>query len=95
MDRSKQSLTSQLSTQSLHYEQIQTQLGDMKAERDLLQAQLHSEQNTSEQLQVLISAERQKEYHSHVVGKEKEEEVRHLRELLAKLEADRLVSWSC
>lgn len=89
LDRSKESLTTQMSTQSLHYEQVQSQMEDTRAERDLLHAQLRSEQSTMEQLQTLISSERQKEYHSHMVGKEKEEEARHLRELLAKLEADR------
>ena len=90
-DRTKESLSTQLSTQSLHYDQLQSQLGDMRAERDLLNAQLRSEQSTLEQLQTLISAEREKEFHSHMVGKEREEEVRHLREQLARLEADRLV----
>lgn len=89
LDRSKASLTTQLSTQSLHYEQLQGQLSDMQAERDLLNTQLRSEQSTLEQLQGLLSSERAKEYHSQLVGKEREEEVRHLRELLAKLEADR------
>ena len=89
LDRSKETLSTQISTQSLHYEQIQTQLSDMRAERDLLHTQLQSERGTMEQLQALISTERQKEYQSHIAGKEKEEEVRHLRELLAKLEADR------
>lgn len=68
---------------------MQSQIGDAKAERDLLKAQLQSERSTTEQLQGLISTERQKEFQAHMVGKEKEEELQHLRQLLAKLEADR------
>ena len=52
-------------------------------------AQLESERKTTEQLQTLLSNERQKEFQSHVAGKEKEEEIHHLRQLLAKIEADR------
>lgn len=69
--------------------QLQSQLGDVRAERDLLKVQLDMERSSSEQLQTLVSTERQKEFHTHMEGREKEEEVQHLRQLLAKLEADR------
>lgn len=69
--------------------QLQSQLGDLQADRDLLKAQLDTERSTAEKLQTLISTEREKEFQSHLRGKEKEEEVQHLRQLLAKLEADR------
>lgn len=71
------------------YLQIQSQLGDMKTKRDLLEVQLRSERSATEQLQALISGERQKEFQAHVVGEKKEEELQHLHQLLAKLEADR------
>lgn len=43
-----------------------------------------------EKLQCLLSAERQKEFQSHVVGQEKETEIQHLRQQMSRLEADRL-----
>ena len=43
-----------------------------------------------ENLQSLLSAERQKEFAAHVSGQEKETEIQHLRQQLTRLEADRL-----
>ena len=43
-----------------------------------------------ENLQSLLSAERQKEFEAHVSGQEKETEIQHLRQQLTRLEADRL-----
>ncbi len=68
---------------------MQSRIADTIAERALIMAQLESERKTTEQLQTLLSNERQKEFQSHVAGKEKEEEIHHLRQLLAKIEADR------
>ena len=69
--------------------QVLGQMSDAKAEIDLLHAQLNSERVTSEQLQTLLSGERQKEFHAYQTGQEKVEEIQHLRQLLAKLETDR------
>ena len=112
LDKSKESLSTQLSTCTLHYDevswgcvcvymcayacdcvicmQLQSQLGDVKAERELLKVQLNMERKSTEQLQGLISSEREKEFRTHMQGKEKDEEVLHLRKLVTKLEADRL-----
>ena len=73
--------------------QIQNLLSDTKAERDLLNVQLQTERNSLEQLQGLLSAERHKEFQAHLTGKEREEELQHLRQMLAKLEADRYVDY--
>lgn len=70
--------------------QLQSQLGDVKAERELLKVQLNMERKSTEQLQGVISSEREKEFRTHMQGKEKDEEVLHLRKLVTKLEADRL-----
>lgn len=64
-------------------------MNNVKAERDLLKKQLDSEKKTSDQLQTMLSAERQKEFQAHVTGKEKDDEIQRLRQLLANLEADR------
>ena len=69
--------------------QLKTELGELRAERDLLKVQLDMERSSSEQLHTLISTERDKEFQAHVQGKEKEQELLHLRQLIAKLEADR------
>ena len=63
------------------------------AEKDLLKAQLDMEKRSSQQLHSVISAERQREFHAQNLGREKEEEITQLRQLLTKLEADRSVLW--
>lgn len=106
LDRSKESMSTQLSTQTMQYEQVSPhtlktsslsvptsqlhcELGDLKAERDLLKAQLNTEQTSSNKLHSVISMERQREFQAHAMGREKEEEIMQLRQLLAKMEADR------
>jgi len=71
--------------------QVQCQLGELKAECDLLRSKLEAEHLQVEQLQSLLAAERQKEFVSHMSTKEREEELRHVRQLMANLEADRWV----
>ena len=65
------------------------------AERDLLKAQLDMERRSSQQLHSVISVERQKEFQAQNLGREKEEEIVQLRQLLSKLEADRSVPLGC
>ena len=64
-------------------------MGDLLAERDLLKAQLDVERRSSQQLHTLISTERHKEFEAQSKGKEKEEEIVQLRQLLGQLESDR------
>ena len=89
LDKTKESLTRQLASQNIGLEQVQVQLEDLKAERELLKQQLASERSTNENLQVLLSGERRKEFHIQQSGQEKELEIQHLRRQLARLEADR------
>ena len=62
---------------------------DLKSERELLRQQLASERSTNENLQVLLSGERRKEFHAQQSGQERELEIQHLRRQVARLEADR------
>ena len=71
--------------------QTQCQLGELKAEVDLLHSKLQAERVRVEQLQTLVSVERQKEFVAHMTGKERDEELQHLRQLMTNLEADRQV----
>ena len=78
--------------------QVQCQLGELKAECDLYRSKLEAKRMQVEQLQSLLAAERKKEFVSHMTSKEREEELRHVRQLMSNLEADRwewtyLLSW--
>ena len=50
-----------------------------------------SERKNSESLQGLLSSERKKEFQAHLSGQERETEIQHLQQQLARLEADRCV----
>ena len=89
LDKTKESLTRQLASQNIGFDQIQAQMEDLKSERELLKQQLASERSTNENLQVLLSGERRKEFHTQQSGQEKELEIQHLRRQLARMEADR------
>ncbi len=71
--------------------QVQCQLGELKAECDLYRSKLEAERLQIQQLQSLLAAERKKEFVSHMSSKEREEELKHVRQLMANLEADRSV----
>ena len=90
LDKTKDSLARQIASQGIGLEQLQAQLEDLRAERELLKQQLVSERSTVESLQVLLSGERRKEFHITQSRQEKELEIQHLRRQLARLEADRL-----
>ena len=94
LDKTKESLTRQLASQNIGFEQLQVQLEDLKAERELLKQQLASERSTVENLQVLLSGERRKEFHIQQNGQERELEIQHLRRQLARLDSDRYITWT-
>lgn len=91
LDKTKESLTRQLASQGIQIDQLNTKLGDLKSEKDLLKQQLVSERNTVESLQVMLSEERRKEYHISQTGEEKQLEIEHLRRKLSRLETDRYI----
>lgn len=90
LDRTKESLSRQLASQTISYEQVQSQLEDFRVERDFLKQQLAAEHTTVENLQTLLTNERKKEFTSHLSGQEKDIELQRLRQQLIKLEAERL-----
>eukprot|EP00731_Ephydatia_muelleri_P030834 Em0022g348a len=90
LDKTKESLSRQLASQAISYEQVQGQLEDLRLERDLLKQQLTAEHTTVENLQMLLSNERKKEFTSHLSGQEKDTEMQRLRQQLTKIEGERL-----
>ena len=90
LDKTKESLSRQLASQGISYEQVQGQLDDLRLERDLIKQQLAAERTTVENLQTLLSNERKKEFTSHLSGQEKDTEMQRLRQQLTKIEGERL-----
>jgi centrosomal protein CEP135 len=89
LDQTKDSLTRQLASLSVNNEQKQTELTDAISERDLLKQEIIKEQSKIENLEVLLSNERRKDYHSQLTTEEKDKELHHLRQQLTRLENDK------
>ncbi|XP_019854907.1 PREDICTED: centrosomal protein of 135 kDa-like isoform X2 [Amphimedon queenslandica] len=86
LDKTKDSLTRQLASVSAVDEQTHSEMNDLLAERDLLKQQYNNERTRVQNLEVLLSNERKKEFKAHLANEERETEINHLRQQLTRLE---------
>ncbi|XP_066488243.1 centrosomal protein of 135 kDa isoform X2 [Tiliqua scincoides] len=82
LESSKDQLSRQLTSKSLEFEKIVSELEDAKAEAELLKKQLSSERVTIQNLETLLTTSRDKEFQNHLITHEKDSEIQLLKDKL-------------
>ncbi|KAI3369003.1 hypothetical protein L3Q82_025978, partial [Scortum barcoo] len=82
LDSGKELTARQLTSKSMDLERVTGELEDVRSEAGLLKKQLASERLTVRNLETLLSANRHKEFQSHLTASEKESELKVLRDRL-------------
>uniref|UniRef100_A0A8C6ZLR4 Centrosomal protein 135 n=1 Tax=Nothoprocta perdicaria TaxID=30464 RepID=A0A8C6ZLR4_NOTPE len=87
LETGKDHLSRQLTSKSMDYERVSTELEDIKSETELLKKQLSSERLTIQNLEALLATSRDKEFQNHLTSHEKDSEIQLLKDKLTLAES--------
>ncbi|XP_053111960.1 centrosomal protein of 135 kDa isoform X2 [Hemicordylus capensis] len=82
LESGKEQLSRQLTSKSLDFEKVISELEDAKAEAELLKKQLSSERLTIKNMETLLTTSRDKEFQNHLITHEKDSEIQLLKDKL-------------
>ncbi|XP_041647800.1 centrosomal protein of 135 kDa [Cheilinus undulatus] len=82
LDSGKELASRQLTSKSMDLERVTGELEDVRSEAELLKKQLASERLTVNNLEMLLSTNRHKEFQNHLTASERESELKVLRDRL-------------
>ncbi|XP_051928718.1 centrosomal protein of 135 kDa-like isoform X1 [Hippocampus zosterae] len=82
LDSAKELTVRQVTSKSMELERVEAELEDVRSEAQLLKKQLTSERLAVQNLEKLLSTNRQKEFQTHLTASEKESELKVLRDRL-------------
>ena len=80
MDQNKEDLVRQMTSKELDLEQMNNELGDKRAENDLLKSQINSERAMVKNLEELIACNREKDFQHQLSHQERDSELKLLKD---------------